>query len=84
MSRPGMSRTLAVSAGPRTLDVGPAAFAITFADGTVTPALLTCDNWDRLAEAANWARRNADVLVDMHWIGGDSRRLVVTLEADPA
>jgi hypothetical protein len=43
----------------------------------VTPALLSRDNWDRLAEAANWARRNADVLVDTHWIGGDPRRLEV-------
>jgi len=43
----------------------------------VTPALLSRDNWDRLAEAANWARRNADVLVDTHWIGGDPRQLEV-------
>ena len=43
----------------------------------VTPALLSRDNWDRLAEAANWARRNADVLVDTHWIGDDPRRLEV-------
>ena len=43
----------------------------------VTPALLTPENWDRLAEAANWARRNADVLVDTHWVGGDPRQLEV-------
>ena len=28
-------------------------------------------NWDDLAEAANWSRHNADVLVDTHWVGGD-------------
>jgi hypothetical protein len=43
----------------------------------VTPSLLTSENWDRLAEAASWSRRNADVLVDTHWIGGDPRKLEV-------
>jgi hypothetical protein len=37
----------------------------------ITPALLDKQNWDDLAEAANWSRRNADVLVDTHWIGGN-------------
>ena len=37
----------------------------------ITPRLLDQQNWDDLAEAANWSRRNADVLVDTHWIGGD-------------
>jgi hypothetical protein len=37
----------------------------------VTPALLTQKNWDGLAESARWARRNADVLLDTHWVGGD-------------
>ncbi|MDR3459643.1 MAG: enterotoxin [Verrucomicrobiae bacterium] len=37
----------------------------------LTPGLLNRQNWDDLAEAANWSRRNADVLVDTHWIGGD-------------
>ena len=37
----------------------------------ITPGLLDQQNWDDLAEAANWARANADVLVDTHWIGGD-------------
>jgi hypothetical protein len=37
----------------------------------VTPALLTRKNWDTLAESARWARRNADVLPDTHWVGGD-------------
>lgn len=48
-----------------------------FASGTncqelyITPALLDAQAWDALAEAARWARDNADVLVDTHWIGGD-------------
>jgi hypothetical protein len=43
----------------------------------VTPSLLTRENWDVLAEAANWSRANADVLADTHWIGGDPRQLQV-------
>ncbi len=43
----------------------------------VTPSLLTRANWDTLAEAANWSRRNAETLVDTHWIGGDPRQLEV-------
>jgi hypothetical protein len=36
----------------------------------ITPALMTPQNWDDLAEAAKWSRANADTLVDTHWIGG--------------
>lgn len=43
----------------------------------ITPTLLTSANWDDLAEAANWARANADVLADTHWIGGDPGQLEV-------
>jgi hypothetical protein len=43
----------------------------------ITPALLSQENWDTLAEAAKWARANADVLVDTHWIGGDPSELEV-------
>ncbi len=43
----------------------------------VTPALLTEPNWDSLAEAANWARRNARILVDTHWVGGNPSDLEV-------
>ncbi|HEX5436557.1 MAG TPA: enterotoxin [Gemmatimonadaceae bacterium] len=43
----------------------------------VTPSLLTRENWDALAEAANWSRRNADTLVDTHWVGGDPAKLEV-------
>jgi hypothetical protein len=37
----------------------------------VTPSMMTPPMWDALAEATSWSRRNADVLVDVHWIGGD-------------
>ncbi len=37
----------------------------------VTPQMMTPPMWDALAEAASWSRDNADVLVDVHWIGGD-------------
>ena len=37
----------------------------------ITPSLLTTQNWNDLAEAANWSRANADVLKDTHWVGGD-------------
>ena len=41
----------------------------------VTPSLLSSKHWDTLAEAANWSRQNASVLVDTHWIGGDPANL---------
>lgn len=40
----------------------------------VTP-VLTAAEWDTLAECAKWSRRNADTLVDTHWIGGDPAKL---------
>jgi len=43
----------------------------------VTPSLLTKENWDVLAEAANWSRQNANVLRDTHWVGGDPAKLEV-------
>ncbi|HVP55935.1 MAG TPA: enterotoxin [Candidatus Eisenbacteria bacterium] len=43
----------------------------------ITPALLSAENWDTLAEAAAWSRANGDVLVDTHWIGGDPALLEV-------
>jgi hypothetical protein len=48
-----------------------------FASGTdcqelyITPALMSPENWDALAEAAKWSVDNADVLADTHWVGGD-------------
>jgi len=43
----------------------------------VTHSLLSKEDWDMLAEAAQWARHNADVLIDTHWIGGDPSQLQV-------
>jgi len=41
----------------------------------LSPELLTARNWDDLADAAKWARANADTLRDVHWIGGDPAKL---------
>ncbi len=43
----------------------------------ITPLLLTKENWDSIAEAANWSRQNAAILRDTHWIGGDPAKLEV-------
>jgi hypothetical protein len=43
----------------------------------ITHSLLSEDNWDILAEAANWSRQNAAILADTHWIGGDPAKLEV-------
>lgn len=54
-----------------------------FANGTslqelyLTPSMMTSNAWDEVAGAAKWARANADVLVDAHWIGGDPLKLEV-------
>ncbi len=54
-----------------------------FASGTglqemyISPELLSEQNWDTLARAAQWARSNALTLRDSHWIGGDPARLAV-------
>jgi hypothetical protein len=51
-----------------------------FATGTglqelyVSPDRLSPANWDELAASAKWARENAAVLRDSHWIGGDPAR----------
>lgn len=37
----------------------------------ITPEAMTPEAWDALAEAANWARQNTNVLIDSHWVGGD-------------
>ena len=37
----------------------------------VTPHLATDAMLDSIAEAANWARKNAPTLIDTHWIGGN-------------
>jgi hypothetical protein len=43
----------------------------------ISHALLSDNNWDTLAEAANWSRRNAEVLRDTHWVGGNPGKLEV-------
>jgi hypothetical protein len=43
----------------------------------ITPSLLSEENWNTLAEAASWSRRNASILADTHWIGGDPAALEV-------
>lgn len=43
----------------------------------ITPSLLTEGDWNMLAEAAKWSRRNASTLVDTHWVGGDPRWLQI-------
>jgi hypothetical protein len=43
----------------------------------VSHDLLSKDDWDLLAEAANWSRRNFEVLRDTHWVGGDPGKLEV-------
>lgn len=37
----------------------------------LTPQMMNPAGWDALADAARWARDRGDVLVDVHWIGGD-------------
>ena len=37
----------------------------------VTPQMMVPQGWDAAAEAIGWSRRNSDVLVDSHWVGGD-------------
>lgn len=43
----------------------------------ISHELLSERNWDTLAEAANWSRRNAEILRDTHWVGGDPGKLEV-------
>jgi hypothetical protein len=43
----------------------------------ITPSLLSEENWNALAETARWSRRNASVLADTHWIGGDPAALEI-------
>jgi hypothetical protein len=38
---------------------------------------LSESDWDLLAEGAKWSRRNAEVLKDTHWVGGDPGKLQV-------
>jgi hypothetical protein len=40
----------------------------------IGPEFLTPAQWDALAEAIGWARARAEVLSDIHWVGGDPGR----------
>lgn len=37
----------------------------------VTPSMMSSEAWDAAAEAITWMRKNTDVLIDTHWVGGD-------------
>lgn len=37
----------------------------------IDPHLLSSKDWDCLAAAISWSRRQATVLPDVHWVGGD-------------
>lgn len=76
------------SRNPKGLDTDPANdFAgevrSYFGSGTqlqelyLSPELLTQENWDDLAAAAKWSRRNTAALRDSHWVGGDPVKLEV-------
>jgi hypothetical protein len=43
----------------------------------ITPSLLTKENWDTVAESAQWSRQNASILRDTHWVGGNPAKLEV-------
>ncbi|MEG1938223.1 MAG: enterotoxin [Akkermansia sp.] len=43
----------------------------------ISPKLMSQKNWDDLAAAAKWARKNQNTLVDTHWIGGNPTMLEV-------
>lgn len=37
----------------------------------INPHKLNKVNWDCLASAIKWSRQNADIMPDIHWVGGD-------------
>jgi hypothetical protein len=41
----------------------------------ISHSLLSKNDWDMLAKAATWSRRNTEVLRDTHWVGGDPAKL---------
>jgi len=43
----------------------------------ISHSRMTPEMWDILAEGAKWSRRNSDILVDTHWVGGDPDKLEV-------
>lgn len=43
----------------------------------ITPSMMKAHEWDTLAAAAKWTRKNASTMVDSHWVGGDPAALEV-------
>ena len=43
----------------------------------ITPGILEDEQWDAIADAAKWARKNVSTLVDSHFTGGDPMKLEV-------
>ncbi len=41
----------------------------------LTSDMMTEDAWDKVAEAAKWAKKNEKILIDSHWVGGDPAKL---------
>lgn len=40
----------------------------------IDPHSLNTNNWNTLASAAQWSKRNKDVLADVHWVGGNPEK----------
>lgn len=43
----------------------------------LTTSMMDKKAWDDVADSAKWARKFAPVLVDVHWVGGDPKKLDV-------
>ena len=43
----------------------------------ITPDIINDKQWNAIAEAAKWAKKNEDILVDTHFIGGNPNKLEV-------
>lgn len=41
----------------------------------LSPSLMNAAAWDDITQAARWARRHENVLVDAHWVGGNPNKL---------
>lgn len=40
----------------------------------INPSRMNASAWDCLANALKWAKRNEDVMADMHWVGGNPEK----------
>lgn len=43
----------------------------------INPHLLSSNDWNCLAKAIKWSRKNADVFPDVHWVGGNPAKAEV-------